>query len=176
MLGKSFRSVVPAIFPHPNGRKLALVLLGAALLVGGCGGGSGGAVATKQVVGEGFRFRTYADWQVRHRVRLVEARDGNSLVSVSFAPLPRPFDESLWKRVVPEIDARAKELAAATGSTVESTATEQISGRRGRVYRLTRRGAPRRLGFVLDGRRQYLLYCRNSDAACDVLFQTFRLT
>ena len=109
-------------------------------------------------------------------VHHTRARATASLVSVSFAPLPRPFDESLWKRVVPEIDARAKELAAATGSTVESSATERISGRRGRVYRLTRQGAPRRLGFVLDGRRQYLLYCRNSNAACDVLFQSFRLT
>jgi hypothetical protein len=171
MLGKSFRSVIPAIFPPLNARKLAPLLLAAVVLVAGCGE-SGGAAPTKQVTG----FRAYSDWQVRHRVRLVEARDGSALVSVSFAPLRQPFDESLWKQVVPEIDERARQLAAATDATLESSTTARISGRRGRVYRLARRGAPRRLGFVLVDRRQYVLYCRNSEAACDVLFRSFRLT
>jgi hypothetical protein len=176
MLGKSFRSVFPAIFPPLNARKLALVLLAAVMFAAGCGGSSGTEAATKQVSGEGFRFRAYSDWQVHHRVRLVEARDGSAIVSVSFAPLPRPFDESLWKQVVPEIDERARQLAAATGAKLQSSATETISGRRGRVYRLAHQGTPRRLGFLLDGRRQYVLYCRNSDAACDVLFRSFKLT
>ena len=93
MRGSSFRRVVNPLVPRVNPCKLAL--LGAVLLVAGCGGGKKEAPA--QVVrGTGYTFTAPAGWTIVRSGRQVQAAEGGkslALVAVSRFPLLRAAKE-----------------------------------------------------------------------------------
>jgi len=148
-----------------------------ALVAGGCGGSSGtSSSATKRVSGAGYSFRAPAAWQVRRRIRSVEARDGSALVSVTTFPLARAFVPGLWAKAVPELDRVARQLASTERARLTTSMTTTIGGRKARVYLLVHDGAQEKLGFVLQGRREYQLFCHDAGSACDGLFGSFRIS
>jgi hypothetical protein len=176
MLGKSFPSVARVVLPRSNACKLALVALAAALLAAGCGGSSGRSSSSKRVAGGGYSFRAPADWQVRRRVRAVEARDGSALVSVTTFPLARAFEPALWAQAVPELDRVARQLAATEHARLTTSMTTTLGGRKARVYLLVHDGVQEKLAFVLQDRREYQLFCHGAGGACDQLFGSFRIS
>lgn len=129
----------------------------------------------RTVRGPGYRFAAPADWRVVRGVRSVQARSGDALVSVTILPLARRYDPTLWDQVVPELDRVARELARRERGELEHARTEQIAGRNARVYDIARDEAAERIAFVLEGRREYQLFCRSADDACDRLLESFSL-
>jgi hypothetical protein len=161
------------------------VLTVAVLALAGCGGGDDDELRTVQ--GRGFTFAAPADWGVAVRARSSTAKAGGDdpeLVAVTVFRLARPYRPALWKTVVPELDRVARQLASRLGGTLESSATVTVAGRRARRYEIRYRSMDadvvERTAFVLDGRREYQLVCRyrsgDPTAACDTLFETFRLS
>jgi len=177
MLDRSFRSMAGPLLPRVNARKLAASAVAVALLgAAGCGGAKHVATA-KRVTGDGFSFEAPAGWEVTKASRVVQARDGAALLSVTTFRLARPFRPALWETVVvPELDRVAGELAARVHGKLGRGRTRQIAGRNARTYDIARNGAQERIAFVLDGRREYQLFCRGAGDACDRLLETFRLS
>jgi hypothetical protein len=174
MLGKSFRSVARAVFPLSNARKLAPLVLAFALA--GCGGSAGPKQAAgKRVAAAGFSFEAPAGWPVTRTPASVAAKQGAAIVSVTTFRLARRFRPALWPQVVTELDRVAQQLAARVHGKVRSAVTRTIARRRARVYEIVRAGEDERIGFVLNGRREYQLYCRGAGAACDTLLASFTL-
>jgi hypothetical protein len=113
--------------------------------------------------------------------------DGVETVAVSAFRLARPFRPALWPAAVRELDRVAGQLADRLSPTAEISPgrTTVVAGRRARVYDIRYERAERqlveRVGFVLDGRREFQLLCRWSVEqaavgmeACGQLFRSFR--
>jgi plasmid stabilization system protein ParE len=174
MLGESFRSVARAVFPLSNARKLAPLVL--AVAIAGCGGSSAPKpTAGKRVAAAGYRFTAPAGWQVTRTPTSVAAKQGAAIVSVTTFRLARRFRPALWPEVVTELDRVAAQLAGRVHGKVRSAATRRIAGRRARVYEIVRGGEDERIAFVLNGRREYQLYCRGAGSACNTLLASFTL-
>ena len=112
---------------------------------------------------------------MQRTARAVEAHEGSALVSVTVFRLAKPYEPALWPKVVPELDRVAQQLAARVQGKVESSETRMIAARKARAYAISRSGEDERIAFVLDGRREYQLYCRGAGSACDTLLETFTL-
>lgn len=105
------------------------------------------------------------------------ARKGDALVSVTTFGLLKPYDPAKFAAVSKELDGVAAKLAARAGHALTERDTTTVDGRKTRVYRYD--GV--RVGFVLEGRREYQLLCmtpegEDPDGACDLLFSSFSLT
>jgi hypothetical protein len=175
MLRKSFRLLAKPVLPLSNARKLAPLVL--ALVIAGCGGGgSVQQTSGKRVGAAGFSFEAPSGWRVTRTPTSVAARHGKAIVSVTTFRLVRTYRPALWPKVVPELDRVAEQLAARVHGTVRASMTQTIAGRKARVYDITRSGEDERIGFVLDGRREYQLYCRAAGGACDTLLGSFSLS
>jgi hypothetical protein len=177
----SFRSLAATrVFPGARSRKqgawgVALVILA----VGGCGGGDEASVQT--VTGAGYRFEAPGDWVVERSGRRlsVVAEDDAASISVTSFRLARAYRPELWPQAREELDEVAEELARELDGTLESRETVRIAARRARAYRFSgTRDETRRIGFVLDGRREFQLLCRGDagePSPCERLFATFSL-
>jgi hypothetical protein len=159
---------------------LALLL---GLLVAGCGGGH---VPAKLVGGTGYSFEAPGDWNVSRVAGQVSVapKHGEELLRVSRLPLVRPFEPSLWSKVVPELDRAAATLARQQAGSVASPRDVTIGGERARRYDVeyARAGTAlvERIAFVLKDRTEYFLLCRfergRSSSACDLLLRSFGLS
>jgi len=119
------------------------------------------------VRGNGFTFEVPRGWNVTRPPRAVVARRGDGLVSVTRFPLVKPYDPEKFGAVTKELDRVAARLdPAAQGETVE------VADRKVRSYTYD----DKRIAFVLDGRREYQLYCSRAGGACDLLFSSFALS
>jgi hypothetical protein len=74
--------------------------------------------------------------------------------------------------VTKELDNLATRLAHEAGEKRATGQTTTVAGRKVRSYRY----GDRRLGFVLDGKREYQLFCEPAGAACDLLYSSFTLS
>ena len=123
------------------------------------------------VRGQGFSFRVPRGWEVERPRNEVVARRGAALVSVTRFPLLKPYDPARFDAVAKELDRVAGQLAQRAGSSLSSSETVTVADRKVRAYRY----GDQRIGFVLEGRREYQLYCAHAGAACDLLFASFTL-
>jgi hypothetical protein len=161
ILGVSFRLLAKAVLP------LALLFILAA-----CGGSKGKAVTAGSTVrGAGFAFQVPQGFAVTRPHDAVTARNGDDLVSVTRFSLRKPYDAGQFGAVSKTLDGIAARLANAAGTTVSEGETTTVAGRKIRAYRY----GGKRIGFVLDGRSEYQLFCTRADAACDLLFSSFTL-
>jgi hypothetical protein len=155
---------------------MALVILAAC----GCGGSDEASVRT--VTGAGYRFEAPGNWIVERSGRRlsVSAEDDAAAISVTSFRLARAYRPELWRQAQEELDEVAERLARELDGTVESRETVRIAARRARVYSFSgTRDETRRIGFVLDGRREFQLLCRGEAgdrSPCAQLFATFTLT
>jgi hypothetical protein len=99
------------------------------------------------------------------------ATHGRALVSVSLFPLLKPYDPAKFDAVAKELDRVAAQLAKQAGGSIDSRETATVAGQKVRAYRY----GNNRIGFVLDGRREYQLFCARARDACDLLFSSFTL-
>jgi hypothetical protein len=163
ILGGSFRLLAKAVLP------LAVLFILAA-----CGGSKQETRTTSVGIrGDGYTFDAPLGWRVSHPQGGTVARSGDALVSVTHFPLRRPYDQSQFSTAAKALDAVAARLAKAAGQGAAKAATVTVANRRSRSYRY----GSRRIGFVLSGRDEFQLFCtQQQSAACDLLFDTFRLT
>jgi hypothetical protein len=162
ILGGSFRLLAKAVLP------LALLFILAA-----CGGSRPGEVqSTVGVHGHGFTFEAPRGWRVTTPPDGAVARKGRALVSVSRFPLVKAYDPAEFPAVTKELDILATRLAHEAGQETARGQTTTVAGRKIRAYRY----GDRRLGFVLEGKREYQLFCEPAGAACDLLYRTFTLS
>jgi hypothetical protein len=178
----SFPLCASGFIPAGNRCKQAVAML-AVLLASGCGGGGGATQAERLVHGTGYTFSAPADWNVARPAREVRVTKGLAVVSVTRFPLLRPYRPELWDSVLPELDRTAEEVAQQQNGKVTSRKTLKIAARNARSYDVSYEHEGKqlveRLGFVLQGKTEYLLLCRyergGDTEACDRLLATFTL-
>ena len=162
-----------------------------ALLLGLSACGGGGAGEPRTVQGNGFSFTVAGGWETTvgmRRARAAPSEDAVERVEVATFRLARVYRAKLWPQVVGELDGVASQLAErlAADAARSPGRTQVVAGRRARVYDIaySREGEQRveRVGFVLDGRREYQLLCRwdaddpdEGEEACNLLFSSFKL-
>ena len=122
--------------------------------------------------GPGFTFEAPQGWRVVRRADGAVVRRGKALVSVSRFPLLKTYDPAEFAAVTKELDSLATRLAHGVGAKRATGQTTNVAGRKVRSYRY----GDRRLGFVLEGKREYQLFCRPVSAACDLLYASFTLS
>lgn len=138
------------------------------------------------MAGPGFGFSVPVGWTVERTVRAVGARRASALVSATAFTLLKPYSAALFARAAKELDAVAVKLAAQSHGKLTERATTTVDGRRIRAYRFTGRpptgaGYEERIGFVLQGKREYQLLCQaasgagDPDGACALLFASFHV-
>ena len=176
--------MVRRFVPRANPCKQAL--LGAVLLVSGCGGGGKSERPPQVVRGTGYRFEAPAGWTIVRSGRQVQAAEGGkslALVAVSRFPLLRAAKEELSAKVVKELDRVATGVAAQQHGSISSSETTGLSGVQARRYDIAYEARGKqlveRLVFVLRGKTEYLLLCRYEQGGdtgpCSELLRTFRL-
>jgi hypothetical protein len=150
----------------------------------GCGGT--GDQGRKLVQGTGYTFSAPGSWQVVRTARQIQAAEGKgslSLVAISRFPLRRSAGAELSKQLVAKLDRAADQISRQQHGSLTDSATETIAGRAARRYKIAYdlRGKKlvQILAFVLRGKTEYLLVCRDeqteSSEACDLLLASFRL-
>ena len=122
--------------------------------------------------GRGFTFEAPEGWRVTTPADGVVVRKGRALVSVTRFPLVKAYDPAEFDAVAKELDGLAMRLARQAGQQRATGQTTTVAGRKIRAYRY----GDRRLGFVLEGKREYQLFCAPAGAACDLLYRTFTLS
>ena len=136
------------------------------------------------MAGPGFRFSVPSGWTVHRTPTAVGARRDSALVSATAFTLLKPYSPTLFARAAKELDGVAAKLAARSHGELKAQATTTVDGRRIRAYRFTGRPAAgaayvERIGFVLEGKREYQLLCQaasgDPDGACALLFASFHL-
>jgi hypothetical protein len=156
----------------------ALVPLAILFILSGCGGYGGPTdTRSREVRGRGFTVHVPAGWAVDHVRGGIGARKGGALVSVTAFPLQKSYDPAKFSAAARELDGVAAKLAARAGKTLSERSTTTVSGRKIRAYRYD--GV--RIGFVLDGKREYQLLCMapeggDPDDSCRLLFESFTVT
>jgi hypothetical protein len=124
------------------------------------------------VRGPGFTFQIPEGWHVSTPHNSVVARSGTALVSVTRFPLLKAYDPAKFDAVAKQLDRIAAQLAKQAGGTLDARETITVAGEKIRAYRY----GNKRLGFVLEGRREYQLFCAPTGDACDLLFNSFTLS
>jgi hypothetical protein len=123
------------------------------------------------VRGQGFSFQVPEGWRTTPGATRVVATHGGALVSVTRFPLLKAYDPAKFAAVAQELDRVAAQLAKQAGASLDAKETTTVDGRKIRAYRY----GTKRIAFVLDGRREYQLFCSNAGTACDLLFDSFAL-
>lgn len=148
-------------------------------ILAACGGSGKHAGPARLVAGPGFSYTAPAAWKVRHARRSVATSSGSALVSVAVFSLRKPYAPALFSRAAGELDRVAAKLAADSHGMMTESVTTTVAGRRARAYRYSTGSYDARVAFVLAGRREYELFCRNAkgggdvDGACALLFSSF---
>lgn len=149
---------------------LPLALL---FILAACGSSTEGNAPTAiGVHGPGFTFEVPAGWTVTTPSNGAVARHGRAVVSVTRFPLVKAYDPVEFAAVTKELDIIATRLAHEAGQESAAGQTTTVAGRKIRSYSY----GSRRLGFVLEGKREYQLFCRPAGAACDLLYSSFTLS
>jgi hypothetical protein len=170
MLGGSFRVLARGLIP--------LTVL---FILAACGGTARHtAEATRIVHGPGFTLAAPASWRLSTSATAVVARRGSALVSATRFVLVKPYRPALFARAAVELDRVAAGLATQSHGKLTERTTTTVDGRRIRAYRFATPSYESRLGFLLEGRREYELYCQarsgDPDGACALLFSSFSVT
>ena len=146
-----------------------LVPLALLSILPACGGSGKHAVPARVVAGPGFTYEAPAGWKIATGKHSTTASKGGAIVSVTVFALRKPYAPALFDQATAELDRVAAKLG-----TLTQRVTTTLAGQKARAYRYA---SGVRVGFVLAGRHEYEVFCRNGgDVACDLLFTSFALT
>jgi hypothetical protein len=190
MLSGSFRSVARVLGRRAGVWTLVWLLPIVALFASSCGSSSSHRAAAKVVRSPLYRFSVPRAWGVRRTETSVAAHSSAqppARVSASVYRLARAYTPDRFGVAARELDGVAAQLARKAGGRITSAETTTVDGRKVRAYRFTARSTDGqryedRVGFVLSGRREVQLLCQapagagDPDGACELLFESFRLT
>ena len=153
-----------------------LVPLALLSILAACGASGKHAGPAQVVAGPGFTYTAPAGWKVRRTRFSTTAASGVHAVFVTVFTLRRHYVQAQFHRAVGELDGTAKRLAADSQGKLTESVTTTIAGRKARAYRYTTTTHDSRVAFVLAGRHEYELFCRDAkDPACPLLFSSFSL-
>jgi hypothetical protein len=121
-----------------------------------------------------------AAWTTRRTGSALVASRGESHVSATVFVLLKRYDPTRFGAAAKELDGVAQRLAVQAGGSLTERTTTVVDGRRIRAYRYESKGEHLRIGFVLEGKREYQLLCAapratDTDGACSLLFSSFTL-
>ena len=122
--------------------------------------------------GPGFSFAVPGGWHTSRTQRAVSSSNGKAQVSVTTYTLQKAYRPAIFAAAARELDRVAGQLAAQAGEKVTERRTVEVAGQKVRAYRF----GSTRIGFVLVGKREYQLLCRDPGSACDLLFQSFSVS
>jgi len=125
-----------------------------------------------EVRGNGFLFELPQGWTVERPPKSVVGKHGSELVSVTRFDLRKAYDPKQFGGVAKTLDSVAARLAKAAGTTITDSKTATVAGEKIRAYRY----GGKRIGFVLDGKREYQLFCGRDGEGCELLFDSFTLS
>lgn len=154
------------------------MLLPVALLstLAACGGSGKHAGPARVVAGRGYTFTVPMGWKVLHTQRSTTAAGAGSVVSVTVFSLRKPYTPALFDKAALELDRVAAKLVADSHAKLTESITTTLAGQKARAYRYSTAAYQARIGFVLAGRREYELFCRDAKSpGCDLLFSSFAI-
>ena len=153
---------------------LALVFI-----LSACGGSATRERAPTRIVqGPGFSFSVPATWTTTRTAARVVARHGDAEVSATLFPLLKRYEPARFDAAAQELDRVARTLAEKSGGTLSESVTTVVDGRKIRAYRYAAHGTHTRIGFLLEGKREYQLVCAAPvqaavEGACSLLYSSF---
>jgi hypothetical protein len=124
------------------------------------------------VRGPGFSFAVPGGWHTSRTQHSVSSSNGKARVSVTTYTLQKAYRPAIFAAAARELDRVAGQLATQAGKKLTERQTVEVAGQKVRAYRF----GSTRIGFVLVGKREYQLLCRDPGSACDLLFKTFTLS
>jgi len=128
-----------------------------------CGGSGKHAGPTRVVAGPGYTYTAPASTAARS-------------VAVSVFALRKRYVPTQFGLAAAELDRVAAKLVADSHGKLTESITTTLAGRKARAYRYMTAKGELRIGFVLAGRHEFELFCRNAkDPACALLFSSFSL-
>jgi hypothetical protein len=161
----------------------AVLPVAVVFILSACGGSPKPDRALTQALrGSGFVVQVPQSWRVTRPGDAVVARKGDFRVSVTTFPLQKTYEPGMFDAAAKELDGVAAKLAAQAGGKVTERVTTTVDGRKIRAYRYTGGAIETRIGFVLDGKREYQLLCEtptgasDPDGACALLFDSFSVS
>jgi hypothetical protein len=86
--------------------------------------------------------------------------------------LQKAYRPAIFPAAARELDRVAGQLATQAGEQLTERQTVEVAGQKVRAYRF----GSTRIGFVLVGKREYELLCRDPGSACDLLFKSFSVS
>jgi hypothetical protein len=128
------------------------------------------------VSGPGFGFMAPKSWTVRRAGSVVTVRRGSDFVQVARFPLVKRYRPALFAAVARELRVRMRQVAR-SGAVVDAGAVT-VDGIRSHVYRLPQDTYVDEYTFVLVGRREFQLLCREARVGaehCARLQSSFRV-
>ena len=154
----------------------ALLPLALLSILTACGGSGKHAGPGRIVAGPGYTYTVPAGWKVIHTQQSTTAAGGGSVVSVTVFSLRQPYAPALFARAAAELNRVAARLVADSHGRLTESITTTLAGQKARAYRYSTPAYEARVGFVLSGRHEYELFCRDAkDPACALLFTSFAL-
>jgi len=153
-----------------------LVPLALLSILAACGGSGKHAGPERIVAGPGYTFAAPAGWRLSRARASISASGDDAAVSVAVFALRKPYVPAQFDRAVAELDGVAEQLVSGSHGKLTESATITLSGRKARAYRYTTSAYRARVAFLLAGRREYELFCRDAESpACTQLFASFML-
>lgn len=138
-----------------------LVPLALLSILAACGGSGKHAGPTRIVVGKGFTYAT-------------PASSAAASVSVAVFTLRKNYVPAQFDLAAAELDRVAAKLVRDSHGKLTESVTTTIAARKARAYRYSTAKAELRVAFVLAGRHEYELLCKDaSSPACALLFSSF---
>ena len=171
MLAKSFRLVTARLIPG-TGRRKQVLLLGATLILAGCGGSSAPKQQFRVVDLSSYRFQVPAGWTPTVGKNRYSAKHGSDFVQAEVFTLVHPYKAALFAKVEPELAARMAAVAKQTGGTVGGRRTVVAGGIKSHSYDVDVGKRTDTYTFVLRGMNELQLICSADETVCSQLLSS----
>jgi hypothetical protein len=149
-----------------------VLLLGATLILAGCGGSGAAKQQFRVVQLSSFRFEVPVGWAPTVGKDRYSAKHGSDFVQAEVFTLVHPYKASLFAKVEPELAARMAAVAKQTGGTVSGSTTVVAGGIKSHSYDVQVGKGTDAYTFVLRGMHELQLICSADDAVCSRLLSS----
>jgi hypothetical protein len=149
-----------------------VLLLGATLILAGCGGSAAPKQQFRLVELSAYRFQVPAGWTPTVGKNRYAAKHDGDLIQAQGFTLVHPYKPSLFAKVEPELAARMAGVAKQTGGTVRGSTTVVAGGVKSHSYDVRVGNRTDAYTFVLQGMHELQLICSADDAVCSHLLSS----